>query len=162
MALFERAAAHEAPRPSLEQMVKAVLKARSVGEKVTRSARADLYIRAHSGTEYFFELKSPMPNKGQCLEVTQRLLRIHLMKGRPRPRVQAYFAMAYNPFGAARAAYKWSMAWKYMPFDQAVIIGHEFWNIIGGPTCYPEVLAIYQEVGRDKSKHMLDALAFGL
>lgn len=49
----------------------------------------------------------------------------------------------------------------YTPFDQAVVTGDEFWNIVGGPTVYEELLEIYQEVGHDKSKYMLDALAFG-
>lgn len=66
-----------------------------------------------------------------------------------------------QPFGPTRADYKWSMARNYTPFEQAVVIGHEFWNIIGGLDAYEELLDIYQEVGRDKSKYMLDALAFG-
>jgi hypothetical protein len=161
VALFERAADVQAPKPSLEEMIAQVLAARDDGHVENRIARADLYVLAKNGTRYFFELKSPMPNKGQCLEVTQRLLRFHLLTGEPRPNVQAFFAMAYNPYGSTRSQYGWSMTPKYTPFNQAVIIGHEFWNIIGGPTAYEELLEVYQEVGRDKSKFMLDALAFG-
>ena len=69
--------------------------------------------------------------------------------------------MAYNPYGPNRSDYKWSVARKYTPFDQAIIMGQEFWNIIGGETAYEELLDIYQEVGREKGKYMLDALAFG-
>ena len=69
--------------------------------------------------------------------------------------------MAYNPYGLTRADYRWSFARGYTPFDPAVVIGDEFWNIVGGPTAYEELLGIYQEVGHDKSKYMLDALAFG-
>lgn len=69
--------------------------------------------------------------------------------------------MAYNPFGPTRAHYQWSNALNYMPFEQAVIIGQEFWNIVGGPTTYQELLEIYQEVGHDKSKYIIDALGFG-
>jgi hypothetical protein len=161
VALFERTADVKAPRPTLEGMVESVLAARDEGETQTRVARADLYVLAKDRTRYFFEMKSPMPNKGQCLEVTQRLLRIHLLTGKSRPDVQAFFAMAYNPYGPMRAQYKWSMTPKYTPFDQAVVIGQEFWTLIGGPTTYAELLSVYQEVGRDKSKYMLDALAFG-
>lgn len=161
VALFERAADARAPRPPLEEMIKNVLAARDGGGAETRVARADLYVLAKDGTQYFFEMKSPMPNKGQCLEVTQRLLRFHLFTGESRPHVQAFFAMAYNPYGPTRAHYKWSMTPKYTPFDQAVIVGQEFWTLVGGPTTYEELLGIYQEVGRDKSKFMLDALAFG-
>jgi hypothetical protein len=106
-------------------------------------------------------MKSPQPNKGQCLEVTQRILRTHLIRRTPRPKVQAYFAMAYNPYGQDRSDYKWSFALSHMPFDKAVLIGHEFWTVIGGPSTYVEVLEVYQEVGVEKGKYMIDALAFG-
>jgi hypothetical protein len=95
------------------------------------------------------------------LEVTQRLLRFHLLLGKKRPQLQAYYAMPYNPYGVTKADYKWSQALSYTPFHEAVVIGNEFWSIIGGPTTYEELLEIYLEVGREKSKYMLDVLAFG-
>lgn len=148
-------------KPSFEQMITAVLNARHSDDLATKTVRADLYILANDGTEYLFEIKAPKLNKGQCLEVTQRLLRFHLLRGANRPQVQAYYAMPYNPYGVTKADYKWSYARNYLPFDQAVVIGNEFWNIVGGATAYEELLEIYLEVGREKSKYMLDALAFG-
>lgn len=53
------------------------------------------------------------------------------------------------------------MAKNYMPFDEGVLIGQEFWEIVGGPTAYKELLDIYQEAGREKSKYIIDSLAFG-
>jgi hypothetical protein len=47
------------------------------GSEERRLIIADLYFEDNHGREYFFEIKSPKPNKGQCLEVTERLLRIH-------------------------------------------------------------------------------------
>ncbi|MFM6312938.1 MAG: TdeIII family type II restriction endonuclease, partial [Dolichospermum sp.] len=71
------------------------------------------------------------------------------------------YAMPYNPYGAKKTDYKWSCTVNYTPFNDAVIIGHDFWKIIGGETAYEELLEIYLEVGHEKSKYMLDALAFG-
>lgn len=161
VSLLDRPAAIRRPRLSMQEMVHAVLQAGTVEDTEVRSARADLYIRAKDGTKYFFEIKSPQPNKGQCLEVTERLLRFHLLTGEPGPGVQAYYAMAYNPYGPEREDYKWSLALNYTPFDEGVLIGEEFWRIVGGPTAYEELLAIYQEVGAQKGKYMVDALAFG-
>jgi hypothetical protein len=158
---FEHAAEAGHPCPNLNSMVQAVLDARRTDDERLFRVRADLYIRKHNGEELFFELKSPVPNKGQCLEVTQRILRFHLLRTQPRPQVQGYFAMAYNPYGPSRNDYKWSMAKNYLPFDQGVLIGQEFWEIVGGPTAYEELLAIYQEAGREKSKYIIDSLAFG-
>ncbi|AVH71762.1 TdeIII family type II restriction endonuclease [Nostoc sp. 'Lobaria pulmonaria (5183) cyanobiont'] len=158
---YESATKKEQPKPSFEQMITAVINARRSDDLEMKIVRADLYILAKDGTEFLFEIKAPKPNKGQCLEVLQRLLRFHLLRGVNRPQLQAYYAMPYNPYGITKADYKWTQAKSYLPFEEAVIIGNEFWNIIGGATAYEELLEIYLEVGRDKSKYMLDALAFG-
>lgn len=49
-----------------------------------------------------------------------------------------------------------------MPFEDAVLIGDKFWNIIGGPTTYTELLDIYREIGRNKTKNILENLTNGL
>lgn len=158
---YESAVNKGQAKPSLEEMITAVLNSRRSDDLEIKTVRADLYILTNDGTEFLFEIKSPKPNKGQCLEVTQRLLRLHLLRGEKPPKVQAYYAMPYNPYGATKADYKWSQTLNYTPFAEAVVIGNEFWNIVGGATAYEELLEIYLEVGRDKSKYMLDALAFG-
>lgn len=158
---YESAVNRGQAKPSLEQMITAVLQARRPDDLERKSVRADLYILANDGTEFLFEIKAPKPNKGQCLEVTQRLLRFHLLRGANRPQVKAYYARPYNPYGSTKATYRWSQALNYLPFKEAVVIGYEFWEIIGGQTAYEELLEIYLEVGREKGKYMLDALAFG-
>jgi len=121
----------------------------------------DLYVKSKNNIEYFFEIKSPQPNKGQCIEILQRILRIHALKNQKRPFVSAYFAMAYNPFGIDKSSYKWSFARNYLPFDETVVLGQEFWEIIGGKFAYEELLNLYRTVGKEKSKFILDALAYG-
>lgn len=148
-------------KPSFEEMITFVLEAIKSNDLVTKKVRADLYILADDGTEFFFEIKSPKPNKGQCLEVIQRLLRFYVFRGYSRPQIQAYYAMPYNPYGSQKADYKWPQALKYLPFDEMVIMGQDFWNLVGGATAYEELLEIYMEVGTEKGKHMLDSLALG-
>jgi len=159
---YESAVGKDGNKPSLKQMVGAVLDARQNDDLSVKSARADLYILAKDGREFLFEIKSPKPNKGQCLEVLQRLLRFHALRGKKRPQTQAYYAMPYNPYGVTRESYRWNYAINYLPFDEAVLLAHEFWQIIGGKTAYKELLDIYFEVGRENSKFMLDSLAFEL
>lgn len=144
--------------PTLDQMIAAVLDARDEGEMSPRDTRSDLYIRAHNGTEYFFEIKTPVPNKDICFSLTYRILYNHLIRGLPRPQVQSYAAFAYNPYGGTRADYRWSVAKRYLPFEQATLIGDEFWRIIGGETAYVELLEIYAEVGHDRSERIIDSL----
>jgi len=158
---FEQSVVSDKGKLSFEEIVKEVLDAQSKGDLIRRTAKADLHILSKEGEEIFFEIKGSKPNKGQCLEVVERLLRFYLIATQSHTNVRAYYAMAYNPYGKDRLDYKWSVARKYTPFEQALVIGHEFWNIVGGETAYAELLEIYQEVGREKSKYMIDALAFG-
>ncbi len=148
-------------KPSLHAMIEAVMGARRDDDLSQRTSRADLYILEKDGNELFFEMKSPMPNKGQCLEVTQRVLRFHLLRGSGRPVVSSYFAMAYNPYGPNRSDYRWSFALNYTPFDEMILLAQEFWELVGGRTAYEELIEIYREVGHEKAKYMVDALAFG-
>ncbi|MEA5512495.1 TdeIII family type II restriction endonuclease [Nodularia sp. UHCC 0506] len=158
---YESAVKGEKEKPSFEQMVTAVLNARRNDDLAKKIVRVDLYIVGKDGTEFCFEIKAPKPNKGQCLEVLQRLLRFHLLLGLNRPQLQAYYAMPYNPYGVNKSDYKWTHAKSYLPFDDAVVIGNDFWSTVGGNTAYEELLEIYLEVGREKGKYMLDNLAFG-
>ncbi len=162
VAAFEHAASRKAPRASLNSMINGVLRSNMSGETEIRDHKADLYILGDDDVEYYFEMKSPKPNKDQCLRVTQGILKIHALRNQARPNVQCYFAMTYNPFGNSRQSYNWSFARNYTPFDGAVLIGKEFWNIIGGESCYKELLEIYKYVGTVKSKYIVDTLAFGI
>lgn len=161
VAAFEHAASSKAPRASLNSMIDSVLHANIRGARELRDHKADLYILGENGAEYYFEMKSPKPNKDQCLRVTQGILKIHALRNQARPNVQSYFAMTYNPYGNSRNRYKWSFARNYLPFEDALLIGREFWNIVGGATCYEELLEIYQYVGTVKGKYIIDSLAFG-
>lgn len=154
--------ARDALKPSLEEMIQRVLSVRDKGTMQWLSTRSDLYIRTQDETEYYFYVGSPTPGKNQCLSMIRRILRIHLLRGLPRPQVHAYFAMAYNPYGPTRADYRWSVAQMYFPLEEATLIGREFWNIVGGETAYEELLDIYAEVGRDKRKYIIDSLGLGL
>lgn len=145
--------------PSFLEMIDSVLNAVG-GPMVERPAIADLYLKDAKGHEHYFEIKSPKPNKGQCLEITERLLRIHAIKQAKRPQVNAYFAMGYNPYGSSKETYKHSFALQYLDVENQLLIGEEFWAYIGGNGTFTQLLEIYQEVGREISKTIIDSLAF--
>jgi hypothetical protein len=127
---------------------------------VARPAIADLYLKESNGREHYFEIKSPKPNKGQCLEITERLLRIHAIKQANRPLVNAYFAMGYNPYGSTKASYTHSFGLQYLDIENELLLGQEFWAYIGGPGTLGELLEVYQEVGYEMGKTIVDELAF--
>jgi hypothetical protein len=147
-------------KPNFLNMIDEVLKIEDTNW-VERPVVADLYLEDQKGRRFFFEIKSPKPNKGQCLEIAERLLRVHAITQANRPEVNAYFAMAYNPYGTHREDYKHSFSLTYLDMQNEVLLGSEFWELVGGKGTYDELLDIYREVGREKTKAMLDALLFG-
>jgi len=141
--------------------VKEIVKLSEGKSSMERMCIADLYIETKTGEEWFFEIKSPKPNKGQCLEATARLLQIQAVTHGKYPKAKAFYATAYNPYGINKEEYKHSFVLNYMDLNNEVLIGKEFWDMVGGPGTYEEVLGIYQEVGKEKGPDMLDQLALG-
>lgn len=142
-------------------LVKNVVRLSEDESGVHRGSIADLFVKTKTGEEWYFEIKSPKPNKGQCLEATGRLLQIHAITHKKYPDIRTFYATAYNPYGIMKDEYRHSFAVNYMDLASEVLIGKEFWDLIGGPGTYDEILSIYQEVGKEKGPDMLDQLALG-
>lgn len=139
-----------------KDLVDAVLRVCKNTQTEEKRIVVDLYVRKRDGTELYFEIKSPMPNKGQCLEVLQRLLHIQLARA-GNAQVETYFAMPYNPFGGSRTEYRWAYAERYLPAD-VLLIGKEFWDMLGGAGTYEELLEVYGEVGNAMAQRLLSLL----
>lgn len=114
------------------------------GAEVPAATRIDLYIRTHSGEDHYFEIKSPKPNKGQCIEMKQRLLTA--LGIRRRADVFAWWGVPYNPYGTA-AAYAHPYPARFFDFTDDVKLGSEFWDFVGGPGTFERLLELYRAVG---------------
>jgi hypothetical protein len=71
------------------------------GAEAAESTRIDLFLETHAGQEHYFEMKSPKPNKGQCIEMKQRLLTA--LGIRRRASAHVWWGIPYNPYGTAEA-----------------------------------------------------------
>ena len=160
LAAFEHSTSDGERRLDLHSMIERVLSANNTGQYINRDKKIDLYIRTHHDEEYYFEIKSPKPNKDQCLRIMQGILQVHALRKQDRPEVKSYLAFPYNPFGNSRADYNWTYPKNYMPYEETVLIGDEFWTLLGGPTTYLELLELYRYVGSVKGKYVAEALAF--
>lgn len=113
-------------------------------ETVAVRSIADLYIETPDGTPLFFEIKTPRPNLDIAAESKAKILTfIALLKPR---NPQGYLAFAYNPF-ITRSAYKHNPTKKIMDIDREVLMGSEFWDLIGGSDTFNELLGIIEDVG---------------
>lgn len=135
-----------------------VIKANSREEVEIRTI-TDIYLKTRSGQEFYFEIKSPKPNKGQGIEVTDRLLRTHAIRGMGPPKVRTFYAMAYNPYGS-RKNYRHSFATQHLDMKHQVVLQEEFWNIIGGKGTFASLLEIYAEVGKEKGRQVIQRLGY--
>ena len=126
-------------------------------DQIPLSVRADLYLRTYTGDEIFLEMKSPQPNLDQCISVTRKLLELHAMRREGHPKVNTYYAMSYNPYGP-HVENKWSIVRKYLDTDGQILVGPSFWELVGGPGTYEEVLDIFTEIGQENRTDLLKIL----
>jgi len=141
------------------EIVKKIVSSSSNGDIENRVRKSDLYLKDKEGNELFFEIKSPKPNKDQCVKALEKHLHIHAMKKAHHPKVRTYFAFAFNPYGKLRRDYNWSFVKRYTDLENHVLLGKEFWDLIGGPGTNEEIIRIYKEVGKEKGKHILEQLS---
>lgn len=107
---------------------------------------ADLFIQTVAGEELYFEMKTPSPNRKQSLEMKRFILQV--MAVRRGNNAQAYASTAYNPYGDGQP-YIWKYSLQFHEIGQDLLIGRTFWERIGDPSTYDEILEIAEQVGKD-------------
>lgn len=129
----------------------------ATGGRVKRLVTADLFVPELKGLDTYFDIKSPKPNKDMMERTKTKLLTVHALLA-PK-RVKTYFALPYNPF-ETKDRYSWSFTKKYMDLNNEVLVGDEFWDLLGGTGTYLELLKIFEEVKLQKGPKMLHDLGF--
>lgn len=117
------------------------------GNLIPLGVECDLYIEnGQDGRKYAFELKSPLPNSDITKVSKEKMFKLYSMQ--PQPVTDAFFALPYNPYGK-RENYSWSFPerWFRMKTDRNVLIGDDFWNLIGGDGTYQMFIAEINKLG---------------
>jgi hypothetical protein len=136
---------NKSKKPDHTQEMKSILSL-SDGDDEEIRVIADLYIGDHEGGPLFSELKSPKPNIDICAETKSKLLRFKTGLDGKNP--QAFLAFPYNPY-VTRKDYKWWATPTVMDMDREVLMGDEFWDLIGGPGTFDEMLQIIEVVKQE-------------
>lgn len=102
---------------------------------------------SEDGRKLAFEIKAPLPNSDQTKVSKEKLLKLYAME--PRQVQGAFFALPYNPYGN-REDYKWNfpMRWFDMHKDPCVLIGNEFWDLLGGVGTYDVFVDVVRQLGQ--------------
>lgn len=119
------------------------------GEPIPVSVTCDIFINnEETNTKYAFELKGPLPNSDQTKVSKEKMFKLLAMSTR---QVDfAFYALPYNPYGK-KEDYKWSfpLRWFNMQKDKSVLIGDEFWELIGGKGTYHNFIKEVNLLGKD-------------
>jgi len=117
------------------------------GEDIPASVTCDLFINSQStGKGYSFELKAPLPNSDQTKVSKEKMFKLLSMNQKFVD--EAYYALPYNPYGA-KEDYAWTfpLRWFDMRNDPSVLIGNEFWDLIGGKGTYEAFITSINALG---------------
>jgi HPt (histidine-containing phosphotransfer) domain-containing protein len=145
---LEDAAANPDHRYEREQLV------RAFGAEVSEATRIDLYVRTSDHAEHYFEMKSAKPNKGQCIEMKQRLLTV--LGIRREESVFVWWGVPYNPYGT-KEAYAHPYPARFFDFGNEVKLGADFWNFVGHDDgTYDLLLGLYRDVGAQYAQQLDD------
>jgi hypothetical protein len=108
-----------------------------------------------NGVNHYMSIKTVKPNIDQTAIAKQDLLRLTFAD----PTCKAYFGLYYNPYGERRELYAHSPPMGIFDFhkDEAVLIGKDYWDTLGGEGCYETVLEIAREVGAE-TREILEKL----
>jgi len=124
------------------------------GEVIEHRIISDLWW-LKDGINHYMSIKTVKPNIDQTAIAKQDLLRLTLAD----PTCKAYFGLYYNPYGECRESYAHSPPMGIFDFhsDEAVLIGKDYWDTLGGAGCYETVLEIAREVGAE-TREILEKL----
>ena len=119
------------------------------GEPIPVSVTCDIFIHSETTNKrYTFELKAPLPNSDQTKVSKEKMFKLLAMNP---PQVDfAFYALAYNPYGR-KEDYKWGfpLRWFNMQKDESVLIGDEFWELIGGKGTYNNFINEVNFLGKE-------------
>jgi hypothetical protein len=114
---------------------------------IPTSVICDIYIDSQkTGQKYTFEVKAPLPNSDQTKVSKEKIFKLLAMN--PKKVDASFFALAYNPYGE-KENYSWTFPFRWfdMHHDKSVLIGNEFWDLVGGKNTYQNFITEINKLG---------------
>ena len=112
----------------------------------------DLWYKRENKDTYI-SIKTVKPNIDQTVVAKEDMMKVKCAY----PNSQVYFGLYYNPFGEERELYAHNPPSSIfdMHKDPVVLIGKDYWDTIGQPGTYEEILEIAESV-REKARKIMD------
>lgn len=104
------------------------------------------------GINNYASIKTVKPNIDQTAVAKQDMLMLKAFDNA----CNVYFGLYYNPFGEDRESYTHNppQAIFNMRTEPTVLIGRDYWDTLGGPGTYEELLEIAADVGEETRKKL--------
>lgn len=137
--------------PNWQLDLQSVLNSPLTGQTAEFRVISDLWFE-RNGVDHFVSIKTVQPNLDQTAQAKRDMLRI--VAGDRNAR--AYFGLYYNPYGEKPEDYTFSFPRKVfdMARDAVVLIGKDYWELLGGEGAMSEVLAAARSVG-DRTRALI-------
>ncbi|WP_303678093.1 TdeIII family type II restriction endonuclease [Dehalococcoides mccartyi] len=112
-----------------------------------KPTRVDLYVKAHSGEIYLFDIKTAKPNAGSFKEFKRTLLEWvgATLATDPQANVNTLIAIPYNPY-EPEPYNRWTMR-GMLDLDNELKVAEQFWDFLGGDGAYQALLGCFERVG---------------
>ena len=118
--------------------------------------RADLFLQKET-KEFYIEIKTAKPNIDVFSTSKQKLLEWVALRKRP---IITFLAIPYNPYHPE--PYSRFTVQDMLDEKEELFVAERFWDLLGGPGTYKEILGIFDEVGkefRDKIQRKIKEVA---
>ena len=109
--------------------------------------KVDLFVETKSGEQYFFDLKTAKPNKGDFQKYKQTLLEWAgiAYTADKNAKVHTLIAIPYNPYEPQPYQF-WTLA-GMLDLQEELMVAEKFWDFLGGEGAYNELLDCFEQAG---------------
>lgn len=120
----------------------------------------DVYIKTDNGKEYLIDITTVKPNKKEFQTLKKKLLTWMALKLSQDKDADVYPAVAipYNPYGRKAEYKRWTKEKLYDKSGHQLIVGEDFWNLVGGGRVYDDLLEVFDGVGDEIESKMNELL----
>lgn len=119
----------------------------NMGKKMKK--RVDLFVLDKNGVETYFEIKSAKPNINEFTGIKKQMLDWIAMRGSidSKVKIRTIVAIPYNPY-EPQPYERWTLQGLF-DLKTEVLVGEEFWNMLGGKDTYEDLLKVFEEAGKE-------------
>lgn len=117
----------------------------NLGKKLKK--RVDLFVETKEEIEYYFEIKTAKPNINEFTGIKKQLLDWIAMRASldQNVNIKTIVAIPYNPY-EPRPYERWTLQGLF-DLESEVLVGEEFWDLLGGKNTYEDLLKVFEEAG---------------